>query len=475
MTKREKIKHYIFDLVIWAIVVITGIVSIVLGGRLANSLKYVIGVVTFAVGGIGIARCLVTGDYKKQGNYTMAFGIVLAVLGVFVIFSEISVNVICLVWGAICVISSAFGIQETFRHGIGSFASLGRLLTGFVSILIGIMLLLGLHIEKGRDIIILGVALILFGFSGLTSAWEKIIVADYRLEYLHYAKGNFIMETVGFLTVLNLNRAPYMNTTRRVHYDIDEKLYMNFFRPKKSGERLPVFIYIHGGGWVAGLPETREAFMTKIASQGYFVAGVYYGLAPHYYHPEQIENVYKAIRYLKAHQDELNIDMSEIIVSGESAGAHLSAMVGAINTNKEYASRFDFDTDIGVKVKALVLNCGVYDLGETLTTGFKKIDFYIHSYFGKPFAEVDDEVKETAAPIDFVTPAFPKCFIISGERDKLAVCSEHMMKKLAENGVFYKHYLGRGVFSIHAFAVAQILKISREAMAQINDFLKNLR
>lgn len=62
-----------------------------------------------------------------------------------------------------------------------------------------------------------------------------------------------------------------------------------------------------------------------------------------------IQNVYKAFAWLKEHADEYNIDMDRIFVGGESAGAHLSSMAGAISTNPEYAAHFDLDERSKIK------------------------------------------------------------------------------------------------------------------------------
>ena len=122
---------------------------------------------------------------------------------------------------------------------------------------------------------------------------------------------------------------------------------------------------------------------------------LYYGHSPFYPHPEPIQNIYKAFAWLKENAEEYNIDTDAIFVGGESAGAHLSAMAGAIATNPAYNARFDLDErSRHQKIAGLVLNCGVFDLEKAIGLPFRNIELYVQSYCGgKPFDELTEEEK----------------------------------------------------------------------------------
>ena len=70
-----------------------------------------------------------------------------------------------------------------------------------------------------------------------------------------------------------------------------------------------------------------------------------------------------------------------------------------------------------------------------------------------------------------MTENFPPTFAISAENDKLAVLTFDLVKKFQQLGVAYEHYHGEGKWAVHAFAVAQFLKISKEAMKRTIAFL----
>lgn len=303
--------------------------------------------------------------------------------------------------------------------------------------------------------------------------------AAYDVKYAYVFGGHVKNELLGALTIFNLNRSSKVRTTRFIRYDEnDKRMYLNIYERKDRDktQKAKVFVYIHGGGWIGGYPGTREGFTTKVAEKGYFVISIYYGEAPTYAHPKMIENVYNAFAWLKQHADEYNLDVDEIYVGGESAGAHLSAMAGAIASNPEYNALFNLnEISRHQKIAGLVLNCGVYDMLKSTTTGFKNIGVYTQSYCGG--VEVKDlskDMQKQISPIYWVTKDFPPTFAISGENDKLAFLTFDFVKVLYENGVFIDHYHAEGKYAVHAFAVIQALKITKIAMQGIYDFLTAL-
>jgi acetyl esterase/lipase len=75
------------------------------------------------------------------------------------------------------------------------------------------------------------------------------------------------------------------------------------------------------------------AIAKDAAAHGYVAATISYRFAPKHRFPAQIEDVKCAVRYLRAHSKELNIDPQHIGAMGVSAGAHLSMMLGALDSS----------------------------------------------------------------------------------------------------------------------------------------------
>ena len=90
----------------------------------------------------------------------------------------------------------------------------------------------------------------------------------------------------------------------------------------------PVFFNVHGGGFVAGMPEGDDFFCDYVCRQlGIKVVNIEYRLAPEYTCPSDKEDVYDVIKYVHDHADEYGIDPERMAVGGHSAGANISAVV----------------------------------------------------------------------------------------------------------------------------------------------------
>ncbi len=89
---------------------------------------------------------------------------------------------------------------------------------------------------------------------------------------------------------------------------------------------LPLIVYIHGGAWIGG--DKWDCPGAILVKAGYAVASVNYRLADQAKFPAQINDLKAAIRYLRAHARQYNIDAQKIGVWGHSAGGHLAALLG---------------------------------------------------------------------------------------------------------------------------------------------------
>jgi acetyl esterase/lipase len=117
--------------------------------------------------------------------------------------------------------------------------------------------------------------------------------------------------------------------TRDVVYgkagDVDLKL--NIARPKGANGPLPLVLFIHGGGWVAGDRSGHDQQTWDFARRGYVAATVGYRLTDVAKWPAQVNDVKCAVRFLRANASRYGIDPDHIGAVGFSAGAHLAMML----------------------------------------------------------------------------------------------------------------------------------------------------
>lgn len=101
-------------------------------------------------------------------------------------------------------------------------------------------------------------------------------------------------------------------------------------REIKPGEKLPVLLWFHGGGFVIGSLDTHDSVCRMLANQaGCIVVSADYRLAPEYKFPAAVEDCDAALKWLALHAVEFGADPQAIAVGGDSAGANL-ATVAAI-------------------------------------------------------------------------------------------------------------------------------------------------
>ncbi len=117
-------------------------------------------------------------------------------------------------------------------------------------------------------------------------------------------------------------------------------LELDFRRPTTAGGPAPLIVWIHGGGWSGGV-RNFPGFSRAFLDDGYAFATIDYRLTSQadlwggasVTWPAQIHDCKAAIRWLRAHADDLNIDPCAIITWGSSAGGHLSAVMGTSNNH----------------------------------------------------------------------------------------------------------------------------------------------
>lgn len=124
-------------------------------------------------------------------------------------------------------------------------------------------------------------------------------------------------------------------------------------------QKQPVFINIHGGGFLAGDKSCRNSFSKYVANLGFKVVNINYGLAPKYKLADIIEQLHALLKWLEFNQENFDLDMSKTLVCGDSAGAYLAACMCVLTENEEYAKQFNL-TKINAKISGAALFSGIY-------------------------------------------------------------------------------------------------------------------
>ena len=202
------------------------------------------------------------------------------------------------------------------------------------------------------------------------------------------------------------------------------KQMVDVYLPKKrnSDKPLPVVAFIHGGGWIHGDRLNYSGAAMQLARSGdYAAVAVGYRLTNEAFFPEQIYDCKAAIRWIRGHAKEYNLDPDRIGATGSSAGGHLSSLIGASGDVKELEGSIGSYPSMSSRVQCVANLCGPEDFtkaimfdpqGNPIVDDPAVVGLLGGSYEAKHDAAV------AASPITYVSKDDPPFVTFHGDADK---------------------------------------------------------
>lgn len=200
-----------------------------------------------------------------------------------------------------------------------------------------------------------------------------------------------------------------------------------------EGEKYPVLLFFHGGGWVTESVENYDRVCSRMAqSTGHIVMSVEYRLAPEYRFPIPFEDCYEAAKALYTGRLVLPVAPDRITIIGDSAGGNLAAAVclKARNTG-------EFIPKKQILIYPALNNCytegspykSVQENGEGYLLTAVKMEDYLKLYESSP----EDRQNPYFAPIlEKDLSHMPETLILTAEFDPLRDEGEEYGKRLKE-------------------------------------------
>jgi acetyl esterase/lipase len=206
----------------------------------------------------------------------------------------------------------------------------------------------------------------------------------------------------------------------------EKRLLLDLYRPEKAEGKLPLIVWIHGGGWQSGSKDQwRPA--AQFIGDGYAVASIDYRLSGEATFPAQLEDCKAAIRWLKANAATCNLAADRIAVWGSSAGGHLAALVGTSGDVHDLEGEVGGNLDQSSRVQAVVDFYGPTDLEAFVVTPRYERHADAQSpeskLLGGAVKEVPRKAKR-ANPITYVDSSDPPFFIVHGADDPVVPPSQ---------------------------------------------------
>jgi acetyl esterase/lipase len=222
---------------------------------------------------------------------------------------------------------------------------------------------------------------------------------------------------------------------------------------------------------MSGSKSAYEPIIRQFADAGYAAAAVEYRFAPTHKWPAQVEDVKCAVRYLRAHAKELNIDPNRIGAVGDSAGGHLALLLGLMDP-KDGLEGNGGNPAVSSKVQAVVNIYGPVDLRTwhvlpeaeafAVQTFGKSSEALLADFVGTP--DRTAPLMAQASPVTYVNAGDPPILTFHGTKDPIVPFEQAkvLQAALEKAGVAQKLVPLEG--GGHGLDLLQIATVSQQAL-----------
>ncbi|GAB1813610.1 alpha/beta hydrolase fold domain-containing protein [Mycobacterium sp. MUNTM1] len=182
--------------------------------------------------------------------------------------------------------------------------------------------------------------------------------------------------------------------------------------------KAPVLFQIPGGAWTTGNKRGQaHPLMSHLAELGWICVAINYRHSPRNTWPDHIVDVKRALAWVKEHIAEYGGDPDFVVITGGSAGGHLTALAALTQNDPQFQPGFE---DADTRVQAAVPFYGIYD--------FTRFDKSLHPMMPglliksiiKQKPSTHRQTFEAASPVNHVRPDAPPFFVLHGTNDSLA-------------------------------------------------------
>lgn len=220
----------------------------------------------------------------------------------------------------------------------------------------------------------------------------------------------------------------------------------------RPGDRAPVLLQVHGGGWVIGNKDQQGIpLMSSLAEHGWVCVAINYRLSPRAKWPDHIVDVKRALAWIREHIADYGGDPDFVAITGGSAGGHLCSLAALTPNEPEFQPGFESaDTSVACAVPFY----GVYDFTNRDGTGRADMEDMLTDLVLGVSPQDDPDLWDHASTMSWVGPDAPPFMVLHGTNDCLVPVEQarsfvRMMRDTSQEPVVYVELPG----AQHAFDV----------------------
>lgn len=204
--------------------------------------------------------------------------------------------------------------------------------------------------------------------------------------------------------------------------------FLDIYIPKGTSAPLPVIVSVHGGGYVYGDKDLYQHYCMSLVQYGFAIVNFNYRLAPKNKFPAPLEDLNKVMIWIANNAETYHLDRNNTFLVGDSAGAQIAHQYAVFATNQDYAELFPFAPPHAIKVRALGLNCGMYDLIGVFSHLMKGLE---RDYLTKDPEKYGEQIQIRK----YITPHFPPAYIMTAVNDFLCSKAQPLGDQLSSLGI----------------------------------------
>ncbi len=226
----------------------------------------------------------------------------------------------------------------------------------------------------------------------------------------------------------------------------------NLYYPENINDlsKLPLMIDIHGGGWIYGDKDLNRYHNAYFASQGFVVLSMSYRLLLRTNLKGIVQDLFAFFNYIEKHKEELNLSFDNVLLTGDSAGGHLSLLVNAINQNEKLQKMYEV-RPFNIEFKMLNLEHPVPYLKEIFDGKGIAYTSLMKAFFGRKYKK--NELFNYSSFDDLISiSSFPFITMVSSSLDSFKPQAFKIHEELQKRNIphEFKYYENE----VHVFEVS---------------------